>query len=311
MDVPVPRETRKVSLSRLGERGKTDSDILIAMTNPLISVEELAGQLGHDDLRIVDTRWYLADPTEGMAEYERHHIPGAIFLDLAGDLCAPEGPGRHPLPDLDGFCQLLGDRGIGNHHRVVVYDDSAGAVAARLWWMLRHLGHDRAQVLDGGYSAWWRAELPTTAEVPSWPPQTFVGTERRDDVIKGRQLAARLGSVLLLDARAPERYEGREDPVDPVAGHIPTAISAPYAGNTALDGRFLTPAELRARFTALGLGGDRSVVAYCGSGVTACSNVLAAVVAGLPEPLLYPGSWSDWCTTPGRPVAVGPQPGEV
>ena len=139
----------------------------------------------------------------------------------------------------------------------------------------------------------------------------FVGKERRDDMITRSQLADRLGSVLLLDARASERYEGREDPVDPVAGHIPTAISAPYAENTALDGRFLTPDELRARFTALGLGGDRSVVTYCGSGVTACSNVLAAVVAGLPQPLLYPGSWSDWCTTPGMPVAVGKEPGEV
>ena len=281
------------------------------MIQPLISVTALAEQLADDDLRIVDTRWYLADPTEGRSEYGRHHIPGAIFLDLDHDLCGPEGPGRHPLPDPNVFSQLLGARGIGNQHRVVVYDDSAGSVAARLWWMLRHLGHDRVQVLDGGYSAWWKADLPTSAGTPSWDPEVFVGKERRDDMITRSQLADRLGSVLLLDARAPERYEGREDPVDPVAGHIPTAISAPYAENTALDGRLLTPNELRARFTALGLGGDRSVVTYCGSGVTACSNVLAAVVAGLPQPLLYPGSWSDWCTTPGMPVAVGPEPGEV
>lgn len=279
--------------------------------NPLISVEELAGQLTDDDLRIVDTRWYLSDPAEGRAEYERHHLPGAIFLDLDDHLCGPDGPGRHPLPDPEGFSQLLGGRGIGSQHRVVVYDDSAGAVAARLWWMLRHLGHDRVQVLNGGYSAWWRAELPTTDEVLSWPPETFGGTERRDDLITGSELAARLGSVVLLDARAPERYEGRHDPIDPVAGHIPTAISAPYAENTALDGQFLLPGELRSRLAMLGLGGHQPVVTYCGSGVTACSNVLAAVVAGLPEPLLYPGSWSDWCTTPGLPVAVGPEPGEV
>ena len=281
------------------------------MTNPLISVDDLAGQLTDNGLRVVDTRWYLADPFEGRAEYRRHHIPGAIFLDLETDLCAPDGAGRHPLPDVDEFSRLLGSVGISNHHRVVVYDDSAGSVAARLWWMLRHLGHDQVQVLDGGYSAWWKAELPTTSEVPSWQPQVFVGKERRDDMITQSQLAERLGSVLLLDARAPERYEGREDPIDPVAGHIPTAISAPYAENTAHDGRFLTPHELGARLTALGLGGDRSVVTYCGSGVTACSNVLAAVVAGLPAPLLYPGSWSDWCTTPGMPVAVGPEPGVV
>ena len=281
------------------------------MTNPLISVETLAGQLADEDLRVVDTRWYLADPTEGRAEYARHHIPGAIFLDLDTDLCAAEGPGRHPLPDGHEFARLLGSVGIGNLHRVVVYDDSAGAVAARLWWMLRHLGHDRAQVLDGGYSAWWRAELPTSAGVPSWPAQTFAGAERSDDVITRQQLAAALGSVVLLDARAPERYEGRHDPIDPVAGHIPTAISAPYAENTSLDGRFVTPEKLRRRLEGLGVGGDRTVVTYCGSGVTSCSHVLAAAVAGLPEPLLYAGSWSDWCTTPGMPVAVGPEPGEV
>lgn len=281
------------------------------MTHPLISVDELAEQLTDDGLRIVDTRWYLADPTEGRAEYGRHHIPGAIFLDLDTDLCAPTGPGRHPLPDFDEFSRLLGSLGIGNHHRVVVYDDSAGAVAARLWWMLRHLGHDQVQVLDGGYTAWWRARKPTSAEVPAWPDEVFVAEERTDDMITGEELTESLGSVVLLDARALERYAGHEDPVDPVAGHIPSAISAPYAENTALDGRFRPPRELHARLVALGVGGERPVIAYCGSGVTACSNVLAAVVAGLPAPLLYPGSWSDWCTTPGRPIAVGPEPGKV
>ncbi|MDH3398185.1 MAG: sulfurtransferase, partial [Acidimicrobiia bacterium] len=208
------------------------------MPNPLISVEELSKQLADDDLRVVDTRWYLADPTEGRAEYGRHHIPGAIFLDLDGDLCAPEGPGRHPLPDSQDFTDLLGSLGIGHRHRVVVYDDSAGSVAARLWWMLRHLGHEHVQVLDGGYSAWWRAGLPTTALVPSWPTEAFEGQPRRDDMVTGQELAGLLGSVVLLDARAPERYAGHEDPVDPVAGHIPTAISAPYAENTSTDGRF-------------------------------------------------------------------------
>ena len=279
------------------------------MTNPLISAAELAGQLADDDLRVVDTRWYLADPAGGRAEYDRHHIPGAIFLDLDGDLCAPEGPGRHPLPDAHEFARLLGSVGIGHQHRVVVYDDSAGAVAARMWWMLRHVGHDLVQVLDGGYTAWWRAALPTTVEVPDWPDEVFVARERTDDIVTRRELAGRLGSVVLLDARAFERYSGHEDPVDPVAGHIPSAISAPYAENTALDGRFRPPRELRTRLAALGLGGDRPAVTYCGSGVTACSTVLAAVVAGLPAPLLYPGSWSDWCTTPEMPIAVGPEPG--
>lgn len=289
----------------------TSSDILVSMPYPLISAQDLAGQLEDGDLRIVDTRWYLADPAEGRAEYRRHHIPGAIFLDLESDLCAPEGPGRHPLPDADLFTGLLGSVGIGNHHRLVVYDDSAGSVAARMWWMVRHLGHEEAQVLDGGYSAWWKAGLPTTARVPSWPAETYVGHGRTDDLVTRQELAAMLGSVILLDARAPERYAGHEDPVDPVAGHIPTAISAPYAENTATNGRFLTSNELRKRFQGLGVGGEQPVITYCGSGVTACSNVLAAVVAGLPAPLLYPGSWSDWCTTPGMPITTGPNPGEV
>lgn len=275
------------------------------MSNPLISVEELAQQLENDHLRVVDTRWYLADPTEGRAEYARHHIQRAIFLDLERDLCAPEGPGRHPLPDMEVFARKLGQVGIGNQHQVVVYDDSGGSVAARLWWLLRHLGHEQVQVLDGGYSAWWQADLGTTSEIPTWPTETFRWKERTDDVIGREELFDQLGSLVLLDARAPERYEGHNDPIDPVAGHIPSAISAPYAENTGMDGRFLPAPQLRKRFLGLGVGGDRPVVTYCGSGVTACSNVLAAVVAGLPAPLLYPGSWSDWCTSEGMPVERG------
>jgi thiosulfate/3-mercaptopyruvate sulfurtransferase len=166
------------------------------------------------------------------------------------------------------------------------------------------------QVLDGGYTAWRSAGYPTSALVRSWPAETFVGQPRTDDLVARQELAGMLGEVLLLDARAPERYEGNEDPVDPVAGHIPSAISAPYAENTALDGRFLTPAELRTRLVGLGAGTGRPVVTYCGSGVTSCSNVLAAAVAGLDAPKLYPGSWSDWCTTPGMPIAIGPEPGK-
>ena len=275
------------------------------MPKPLISIEELAEKLDDDNLRIVDTRWYLADPNEGRAEYARHHIPGAIFLDLESDLCATEGPGRHPLPDEGVFATLLSNAGISNQNRVVAYDDSGGSVASRLWWMLRHLGHDNTQVLDGGYSAWWQAGLPTTAQVPTWVMGTFAIDVRTDDTISGEDLNGRLGTVLLLDARASERFAGHEDPIDPVAGHIPTAISAPYAENTSLDGRFLPAQQLRRRFQRLGVGHGQPAVTYCGSGVTACSNILAAAVAGLEPPLLYPGSWSDWCTTAGRPIETG------
>ncbi len=280
------------------------------MPQPLVDPSWLYSHLDDPDLRIVDTRWYLADPPAGRLEYVRDHIPGAVFLDIDSDLCGPDGPGRHPLPDWNVFSRRLGSIGIGNHHRVVVYDDSVGSVAARLWWMLRHLGHEAVSVLDGGYHAWATAGFPTTAEVPDWPSTGFVPEIRDGDLIDRDELRDRLGSVLVLDARSPERYQGAQDPVDPIAGHIPTAVSAPYAENTSVEGRFLSPTELAGRYRALGVHEDSTVVTYCGSGVTSCSNILAAVVAGLPEPLLYPGSWSDWCTA-GMPVATGPEPGEA
>lgn len=280
------------------------------MPFPLTDVAWLADHLLDANLRIVDTRWYLTDPSQGRVEYARSHILGAIFLDLEVDLRAPEGPGRHPLPDPSVFARRLSAVGIGNDHRVVVYDDSAGSVAARLWWLLRHVGHESVQVLDGGYQAWAHAGRPTTDVVPSWPVADFVPRPRRDDVITREELEESLGSVVLLDARARERYEGREEPIDPIAGHIPTAVNAPHAENNTLDGHFLTKEALRSRFAGLGLSETSTAVTYCGSGVTSCSNILAAEIAGLPAPLLYPGSWSDWCTT-GMPVATGSDPGHA
>lgn len=280
------------------------------MASPLIDAARLWERLDDPLLRVVDTRWYLADPTEGRAEYRRHHIPGAIFLDIDDDLSGTGGPGRHPLPDWAVFADLLGSKGIGTTHHVVVYDDSAGSVAARLWWMLRHLGHEAVSVLDGGYGAWRLAGYPTEAAPPEWPARRFGYQIRAGDLVERDELLARLGSVILLDARAPERYEGAEDPVDPIPGHIPTALSAPYAAYAARDGRFLPARDLRRRLRSLGVGGRAVSVAYCGSGVTSCTTILAAVAAGLPEPLLYPGSWSDWCTA-GMPIATGPEPGMV
>ncbi len=280
------------------------------MTHPLISVEALAARLGDSDLRIADCRWYLGKPAgAGREAYEAGHIPGALFVDVDADLVAASGPGRHPLPSPAAFAAALGAIGIGDDHLVVAYDDVGGWVAARLWWMLDSLGHDRVAVLDGGLPAWVAAGGEMTTDVPRFPParlrldSAWRGTLDRD------ALRARLGSVQLLDARADARYRGEIEPIDAVAGHIPTAINAPTDGNLGPDGRFLPAEELRDRFEHLGADGSGApVVTSCGSGISACHNALAMRVAGLPDPILYPGSYSDW-TQQGLPVATGDAPG--
>lgn len=274
----------------------------------LISTDELARRLGEPELRVVDVRWYLGEPGRGSREYAAGHIPGAIFLDLDTDLRGDEGPGRHPLPDPAWFAARLGELGIGSGHLVVGYDDVGGGIAARLWWMLDDLGHRRVAVLDGGLKAWLTEGRPLTRDVPAWPPARMELADRWTKVVDREELAGRLGSVVLLDARAPERYRGEVEPVDPSAGHIPTARSAPTAGNLDENGRFRSVETLAARFHELGADG-REVVTSCGSGTTACHNALAMRLAGLPDPLLYPGSFSDWSRS-GMPVATGPDPGD-
>jgi thiosulfate/3-mercaptopyruvate sulfurtransferase len=273
-------------------------------------------------LRLVDVRWTLGQPGAGRAAYEAGHIPGAIHLDLDSDLADLGGygaPGRHPLPDPRTFAARLAALGIGSGDTVVAYDDATAGSAARLWWMLDDLGHPDVHVLDGGIGAWIAAGLPLTTDRPRWPPVTLALAEHWSRVIDRETLADRLGDVVLLDARAPERYRGDVEPIDPVAGHIPTAVNAPTTGNLAGDGRFLPPGALAARLAALGAGGsgpDESepggsdVVTSCGSGVTACQNALAMRVAGLAAPLLYVGSYSDWSRS-GMPIATGPAPGKL
>lgn len=274
----------------------------------LVSAEWLRAHIGDDGLRVADVRWYLLEPDRGARAYSDGHIPGAVFVDLPTVLSAREGPGRHPLPEPAAFAAAMGGLGIGSEHVVVAYDDAGGANAARLWWMLEAIGHEKVAVLDGGIAAWVAAGGRLTGERPSWPRATLpVTVDRWPRTIDRHALRERLGTLTLLDARAPERYRGEVEPIDPVAGHIPTARSAPSDGNLARDGRFLPPAELRRRFEALGAtAGD--VVTACGSGVTACHNALAMRVAGLPDPLLYPGSYSDWSRA-GWPVANGSEPG--
>ncbi len=285
--------------------------------SPLVSVEELAARLGEPGLVVVDCRWVLGKPGEGRAAYDAAHIPGAIHLDLDADLADPDGlgaPGRHPLPSPAAFAERLAAVGIGDETFVVGYDDSGGWVAARLWCMLDNLGHDSpgrggAAVLDGGWKAWVAAGLPVSdAATPARRPAALGLGDRWTGVIERDDLRKRLGTVTLLDARAGARYRGETEPIDPVAGHIPTAVSAPWDADVAPDGRMLARDPLRDHLQGLGLGGSRDVVTSCGSGVSAIFRILAARVAGLPEPILYVGSYSDWSRS-GYPVAQGPEPG--
>jgi thiosulfate/3-mercaptopyruvate sulfurtransferase len=279
----------------------------------LVTVAALASRLDDPDVRVVDVRWVLGRPDAGGEAYRTGHIPGALFLDLDADLSDHGGlgaPGRHPLPDPREFAARLGARGIGSEHAIVVYDDVGGWVAARLWWMLDALGHRRVSVLDGGYPAWVAAGLPTTTEEPVHPPARLALGTSWPRVIERDELRSRLGSVLLLDARAAPRYRGETEPVDPIPGHIPTAVNAPTEGNLGPDQRFAPPDELAGRFHALGVGPASQVVISCGSGTSACHHALAMRLAGLPDPILYVGSYSDWSRS-GYPVARGSEPGEL
>jgi thiosulfate/3-mercaptopyruvate sulfurtransferase len=277
----------------------------------LISAAELLALVRAEDprLRICDVRWYLGQPGRGRVEWAAGHIAGAIFVDLDEDLAAPvEGGGRHPLPSPGAFAERMSRLGIGNQHRVVCYDDLGGAVAARLWWMLDNLGHPDVAVLDGGLQAWTAAGGELTLEQTGFEPATLELADSWSRVVDRDELKARLGSVVLLDARAGERYRGETEPVDPVAGHIPTARSLPSGGHLDTDKRFMAATDLRRRFAEAGAAEATEVVSSCGSGVNACHTALAMRVAGLPDPVLYAGSYSDWSRA-GESVATGADPG--
>jgi thiosulfate/3-mercaptopyruvate sulfurtransferase len=228
-----------------------------------------------------------------------------VFVDLEADLASPPGAGgRHPLPDPAAFQAAMRRAGVRRRSPVVVYDAADATSAARAWWLLRYFGHDDVRVLDGGFRAWTEAGLPVVTDVPAPEPGDFVARPGGMPLLDADAAAALATDGVLLDARAAERYRGEVEPIDPVAGHVPGAVSAPTSGNVDASGRFLPAASLRERFAALGAGGSRPVGAYCGSGVTAAQVVLALEVAGVPA-ALYAGSWSDWITDPARPVATG------
>lgn len=254
---------------------------------------------------VLDTRWRLAGPP-ATDDYRAGHLPGAVFVDLDRELAAPPGAGgRHPLPAADDFEAAMRRCGVSAGSFVVVYDDADATAAARAWWLLRYFGHDAVAVLDGGYRGWVAAGLPVTTDVPSPAPGDFAARPGGLPVLSADGAAAVARDGVLLDARAAERYRGEVEPVDPVAGRVPGAVSAPTAGNVGGDGRLLPADALRERFASLGVAPGVRVGAYCGSGVTAAQEVLALHVAGFPDAALYAGSWSEWITDPSRPVATG------
>jgi thiosulfate/3-mercaptopyruvate sulfurtransferase len=277
------------------------------VSSPLITVDELGAALrGSSPPLVLDVRWALSGPSP-LERYRAGHLPGAVFVDLDRDLAGPPGPpgGRHPLPDPAVAQETWRRLGVRRGRPVVVYDAGDATVAARAWWLLRHHGHDAVQVLDGGLAAWVAAgRLVEAGEPVDVPRGDLTVVDGGMAVLDAEAAAGVAARGVLLDARTPERYRGEREPVDPVAGHVPGAVSAPAAGNVGEDGRLLAPDRLRARFAALGVRAGEPAAAYCGSGVTAAQTVLALELAGLPA-ALYVGSWSDWVGDPERPVATG------
>ncbi len=276
------------------------------MSALLIAAPELAAALAGDAPPVLlDVRWELGGPP-GAQAYAAGHIPGAVFVDLETELAGrPGAGGRHPLPEAADFEAAMAAKGVDARRGVVVYDARTSVAAARAWWLLRYFGHPDVAVLDGGLAAWEAAGLPLTTERPTVAPGDFRATPGGLPVLDAAGAAALAGGHgVLLDARAPERFRGEQEPIDPVAGHIPGARNHPAPDNLAPDGRFLAPEVLRTRLRAAGVQAGAEAGAYCGSGVTAAHTVLAAELAGFPV-ALYAGSWSEWITDPARPVATG------
>jgi len=301
----MPRAPKPSLKSALLPRDESDGG-----WSTLIAVADLARHLDDPRFVIVDVRHDLAEPEHfGEEAYAKSHIPGAAFAHVDRDLSATKTGrnGRHPLPTPEAASDLFGRLGIDATKQVVAYDQGNGMYAARLWWMLRWLGHDAAAVLDGGFAKWVEERRPVSTQAPRVERTTFVPSRVRPTV-NATGIAASLPrhALLLLDARAAERYRGDVEPLDPVAGHIPGALNRPYTRNLSTDGVFRSPRELRSEFDGMlhGRSAD-DLVHYCGSGVSACHNVLAMAVAGYPLTRIYPGSWSEWIADPRRPISKG------
>ncbi|MGF1515823.1 MAG: sulfurtransferase [Elainellaceae cyanobacterium] len=267
---------------------------------PLVSAQWLHNHLAIPNLVIADCRFSLTEPEAGLHAYQRGHIPGAVYVHLNRDLSGPLQPskrgGRHPLPDINKLARTLEASGIGDQTTVVAYDDSRFAFAARLWWLLRYLGHDRVAILDGGFAGWCDQGYPVEQETPAPNPQTFTPQVQTDWVVDkpGVESRQNLENTVLVDSRSGDRYRGEREPIDPVAGHIPGAVNRFWREVTDEQGCGRSPDEQRQRWQDLEAAEE--IVVYCGSGVTACVNLLSLELAGLGPGKLYAGSWSDWCS---------------
>jgi len=289
----------------------------MSLQTPLIDAATLERLRGSQDVVVVDVRHDLTRPEAGREAYAAGHIPGAFFLhldhDLAGPQRTPDGRflGRHPLPDRARFAARLGALGVGRDTLLVAYDGEDGMYASRLWWLALWLGHAQAAVLDGGLRAWQAAGLPVARDVPRATSRTLEPGTPLVATIDAAEIEEALGTSRLrvIDARAAERYRGEVEPLDAKAGHIPGAVNRPFKANVEGNGRFKSASALREELHPLAAGvPPEALVSQCGSGVTACHNILAMAVAGLALPRLYAGSWSEWSSSPGRPVVRGAQP---
>ncbi|GAB6926702.1 sulfurtransferase [Paenibacillus sp. JCM 10914] len=273
----------------------------------IVSMKWLLARLYEPDLIIVDCRFILGQPDSGRAAYEEAHIPRAVYLDLEQDLSSTVTThgGRHPLPDMKQLVQRLGRSGIANDSRVVVYDDQGGAMASRLWWLLKYAGHEQVYVMDEGFTAWENASYPVTNEQPVVIPVSYELQLKSDMVVhmEDVQKASAEGSSVLIDSREPRRYAGIEEPLDKKAGHVPGAVNYFWKGVHDASGHWKQADALLAHFTAIPH--DADIVVYCGSGVSACPNVLALGEAGYRHVRLYAGSWSDWISYSENPIAIG------
>lgn len=273
----------------------------------IVSQSWLLGQLGDANIVIADCRFALGQPESGRNHYEQDHITGAVYVDLEKDLSGAKMAhgGRHPLPDLGAFSILVGSLGIDSTKTVVAYDDQGGAMASRLWWMLKFLGHSEVYVLDQGYTVWKAAGFPITDEAPAIYPRTFSPKVQRTMLASMDEVKDKLGrpGVVLVDSREERRYLGLEEPIDPVAGHIPGARNYFWKGVLGADGAWLPAAKQEQHFASLRDADE--IIVYCGSGVTACPNVLGLSEAGFDNVKLYSGSWSDWISWSENPIATG------
>ncbi|HEX5036156.1 MAG TPA: sulfurtransferase [bacterium] len=275
------------------------------MAQELVTADWLLEHLNDPNVRVVDCRWVVGEPGEGRRQYEAGHIQGAAHLDIEKHMTGKNGPGRHPLPGRRQFQDALSEIGVTRETRVVAYDSGSGMPAARLWWLLNYYGHENVSILNGGWNGWLAKGGPVSTEVPQFSKTEFVGRPRRKWVTdkEGVDSLRDHADILLIDARAPERYRGEVEPYDTRPGHIPGALNFPFS--QALDpstGLFRKPEELKAEFDKMGAKDAETIICYCGSGITACTDILALKLAGY-EAQLYEGSWSDWSADNDLPAA--------